>query len=224
MFLKLYRKVTFAKMQVKSFTFGPFQENTFVLYDNTGDCVIVDPGCYSASEENELKNFVSENKLNPKMLLNTHCHVDHIAGNSFVFDTYGLKPIIHEADLFILNNQQAVSTTYGLPCNLSPQPLRFMFDGELITFGNTTLKVIHTPGHAPGHVVFYNAENKILINGDVLFKGSIGRTDLPGGDFETLINSIKQKLFVLPDTTVVYSGHGSSTTIGNEKKTNPFLT
>lgn len=211
-------------MQVKSFTFGPFQENTYILFDDTKECVIVDPGCYSTSEEKELKDFIADNNLKAVKLLNTHCHVDHVAGNAFVFDAFGLKPIIHKDDLVILNNQQRVSEMYGLPCNISPEPLSFMKEGDTVEFGNTKLMVIHTPGHAPGHVVFYNKQQKVLINGDVLFKRSIGRTDLTLGNHEQLIHSIKTKLFILPEDTVVYCGHGPTTTIGEEKRLNPFLT
>ncbi len=210
-------------MQVQKFTFGPFQENTYVLSDETKSAVIIDPGCFTAQEENELQSFISGQSLKVEMLLNTHAHLDHIAGNKFVFDIYGLQPIMHKDDLPILDNQLSSSTMYGLPCNISPRPLKFISDGEIITFGKTNLKVIHAPGHAPGHVVFYHMESSVLINGDVLFSGSIGRTDLPLGNHETLIKSIKTKLFVLPDNTLVYTGHGPETTIGREKISNPFL-
>lgn len=210
-------------MKVQSFTFGPFQENTYILYDDTQECVIVDPGCYSGAEEKELKDFITTKKLKVVKLLNTHCHVDHVAGNAFVFDVYGFKPIIHKDDLVILNNQQRVSEMYGLPCNISPEPEGYMKEGDIIEFGDTKLLVIHTPGHAPGHVVFFNKEQKALLNGDVLFKRSIGRTDLTFGNHDQLINSIKTKLFSLPDETVVYCGHGPNTTIGEEKRSNPYL-
>jgi len=210
-------------MKVQSFTFGPFQENTYILYDDTKECVIVDPGCYSHEEEKELKDFISVNKLKPVKLLNTHCHVDHVAGNAFVFDTYGFKPIIHKDDLPVLDSQQRVSDMYGLPCNVSPRPDTFIVEGDVVAFGNTKLNVIHVPGHAPCHVVFYNEEMKSLINGDVLFKGSIGRTDLPLGNHDQLIKSIKTKLFILPEETIVYCGHGPTTTIGEEKRMNPYV-
>lgn len=210
-------------MKVQSFTFGPFQENTYILYDESKECVIVDPGCYSQAEEQELKDFIAKNNLKVVKLLNTHCHVDHVAGNAFVFDTYGFKPIIHKDDLPVLDSQQRVSDMYGLPCNVSPRPESFIEQDDIVEFGSTKLKVIHSPGHAPGHVVFYNEEKKSLINGDVLFKRSIGRTDLPLGNHDQLINSIKTKLFVLPDETIVYCGHGPNTTIGEEKRLNPYL-
>ena len=210
-------------MKIKKFTFGPFRENTFLLYDDTRQCVIVDPGCVSANEQQELKNYISSEKLQVMQLLNTHCHVDHIAGNKFIFDTYGLKPIMHKDDLIILNNQESICKMYGLPCEVSPEPESFINEGNIIAFGETELKIMHTPGHAPGHVVFYHEKTKQLINGYVLFRGSIGRTDLMLGNHDQLLNSIRTKLFILPEETIVYCGHGPETTIGHEKKTNPFL-
>ncbi len=210
-------------MKITKFTFGPFQENTYVLYDETKECVIVDPGCFSASEQIELDEFIKENSLMAVLLLNTHCHIDHVAGNLFVFEKYGLKPVIHKADLPVLKSQEQTSVMYGLPFEKSPEPERFIDENDVITFGNTRLEVLFTPGHAPGHVTFYNREKKVIIAGDVLFYNSIGRTDLPGGDHQTLINSIKNKLFPLGDETVVYCGHGPETTIGHERRTNPFI-
>jgi hydroxyacylglutathione hydrolase len=210
-------------MRIQKFTFGPFQENTYVLHDETGECVIIDPGCFSASEQHELDSFIKENALKPVLLLNTHCHLDHIAGNLFVFEKYGLKPVIHKADLPILKMQEQTSLMYGLPSEKSPEPAKFIDEGDVITFGNTKLEVLFTPGHAPGHVTFYNRANKSVIAGDVLFYNSIGRTDLPGGDYDTLIASIKNKLFPLGDDVKVYCGHGPETSIGHERKTNPFL-
>ncbi len=208
---------------IKSLTFGPFQENMFVLHDASNECVIIDPGCYTSAEQQTLKKYIEERKLKPVLLLNTHCHVDHVAGNRFVFDTYGLAPIIHKEDLIVLQSQERVCQMYGLNYDPSPMPEKFIKEGDIVSFGNTKLKVLFTPGHAPGHVVFYNAENKLVINGDVLFSGSIGRTDLPLGDFDTLENSIRTKLYTLPNETVVYCGHGLTTTIGHEKKSNPFV-
>jgi hydroxyacylglutathione hydrolase len=210
-------------LTIKSFTFGPFQENTYILHDASNECVIIDPGCYDSSEQQTLKKYILEKNLHPVLLLNTHCHIDHITGNRFVFDTYKLSPHIHKNDLPVLQSQERVCATYGLNYDPSPQPGKFIEEGDVISFGQTKLKVLFTPGHAPGHVVFYNEENKFVINGDVLFSGSIGRTDLPLGDFDTLERSIKTKLYTLPDETIVYCGHGPSTTIGKEKKTNPFV-
>ncbi len=211
-------------MEFYCFTFGPFQENTFVLYDNTKECVIIDPGCYSQTEQNELKTFIQNHELKPVRLLNTHCHIDHIAGNRFVFDTYGLKPEIHELDLIILENQEITSKMYNIPCDPSPKPEKFLTEGMDLTFGETRLEVIFTPGHAPGHVVFYHKASKQLFNGDVLFRGSIGRTDFPLCNHADLISSIKNKLFHLPEDVIVYCGHGPETTIEFERLNNPFLT
>lgn len=210
-------------MEIHQFTFGPFQENTYLLYDGSKECAIVDPGCFDSEEQTELKNFIDTRQLKPVLLLNTHCHLDHIAGNRFVYDQYHLLPLLHELDLPILNMQEQSSHLYGLPCDKSPQPERFLKAGETISFGRTKLEVLFAPGHSPGHVVFYHKEKQVVISGDVLFRGSIGRTDLPGGNFETLIKSIKNVLFPLGDDVVVYSGHGPQTNIGEEKKSNPFL-
>jgi hydroxyacylglutathione hydrolase len=210
-------------MEVRYLTLGPFQENTYVLSDDSKECVIIDPGCFGSTEQQMLKELIESNGLKPVALLNTHCHVDHVAGNRFVYDTYGLSPVMHKSDLPVLASQETVSAMYGLPFEKSPEPKEFIEDGDNVSFGNTSLEVIYTPGHAPGHVVFYHKPQGILINGDVLFRGSIGRTDLPLGHHDTLINSIKTRLFTLPDETIVYCGHGPETTIGWEKKNNPFL-
>jgi hydroxyacylglutathione hydrolase len=210
-------------LKIQKFTFGPFQENTYVLHDSTKECAIVDPGCYSASEEIELSNFIKQAGLIPVLLLNTHCHVDHVAGNSYVYEKFGLKPVMNELDLPVLLMQEQVSKMYGLPCNISPEPEKFINEGDQVKFGKTLLDVLFTPGHCPGHVTFFHRESKIIVSGDVLFYNSIGRSDLPGGDHDTLIRSVKTKLFPLGDDIRVYSGHGPETTIGHEKRTNPFL-
>lgn len=210
-------------LKVEVLTFGPFQENTALIFDEAGHCAIVDPGCMSASEQMHLSAFIQNNGLKPVLLLNTHCHVDHIAGNRYVADTYGLQLHIHPEDEKILAMQEQVCKMYGLPCDHSPKPGIYLHDGDRIKIGNDELEVIFTPGHAPGHVVFYSEKDGFVVNGDVLFNGSIGRTDLPFGDFDTLIRSIKTRMFALPDSTVVYCGHGPETSIGREKQFNPFL-
>ena len=204
-------------------TFNPFQENTYILYDETKECVIIDPGCYEKEEKKEMKKFIEENKLKPVRLLNTHCHIDHILGNSFIADTYNLKLEMHEKDLPVLNSTVDYGQLFGLNVDPSPQPEKFLQEGDEIKFGNSKLKVIFVPGHAPGHIAFVCEDQKFVINGDVLFEGSIGRTDLPGGDHETLIESIMQKMLPLGDDYKVYTGHGSPTTIGFERNNNPFL-
>src|SRR5438093_975545 len=149
-------------LTVKSFTFGPFAENTFILHDESNECVIIDPGCYTSSEQQTLKNYILDLKLKPVLLLNTHCHVDHVSGNAFVHDTFKLLPVIHKEDLIVLRSQEKVSMMYGLPCEISPMPEKFLEDGYMVSFGNTKLKVFFTPGQAPVHLVFYNAENKFV--------------------------------------------------------------
>lgn len=208
---------------INTFTYNGFQENTYVLTDETNEAVIIDPGCYSTTEQTELYNFIKNDNLNPVKLLNTHCHIDHILGNNFVATKFGVELYIHQLDLPTLHATTEYGHLYGFTVDKSPEPAHFLKDGDVVKFGNSTLEVIFTPGHAPGHVVFVNHKQRFIINGDVLFRGSIGRTDLPGGNHHTLIDSIKTKLFILPDDYVVHTGHGPTTTIGYEKKYNPFL-
>ena len=210
-------------LTLKQFANNPYQENTYILSDETGSCVIIDPGMYNASEQNAVVNYIQENGLKPELLLNTHCHIDHVLGNKFIFDNYGLKPQVHEGELPLLHAVPSYAPQQGFNYELSPEPEVFLTEDDSIRFGNTALQIILAPGHSPAHLCFYHETSKTLIGGDVLFYGSIGRTDLPGGDFQTLINSIKNKLFVLPDDTQVYPGHGPATTIGFEKAHNPFL-
>ncbi|WP_066838318.1 MBL fold metallo-hydrolase [Rufibacter ruber] len=210
-------------LQIESFTFNPFSENTYVLFDSSKECVIIDPGCATRQEEQELKDFIEARGLTVARLLNTHCHIDHVLGNYFVATTYHVPLEIHEADLAVLRAVPTYSAAYGFPQYQEVLPEKFLKEGEDVSFGNTRLQVLFTPGHAPGHVVFYHEESQLVIGGDVLFQRSIGRTDLPGGDYQTLINSIRTKLFTLPDAVRVYPGHGPSTTVGEEKNSNPFL-
>ena len=209
-------------MKVESFVFNPLQENTYVLYDETKECVIIDPGCIEPEEKEQLSSFISINGLTVKLLLNTHCHVDHVLGNDFVKEKYKVEFLIHAADLPVLKAVRVYAPNYGFYNYKEAEPDRFMKEGDTITFGNQTLKVLFVPGHAPGHVAFYNQASKVVIAGDVLFYNSIGRTDLPGGDYETLITSIHEKLFTLPEDVTVFPGHGPETSIGFEMRTNPF--
>ena len=210
-------------LTVQSFTFNPVQENTYVVYNENRECCIIDPGCYFASEEQALKDFVVKNELKPVWLLNTHCHLDHIFGNRFVNAEYGLLLHIHPREEKMLEMGPASGQLYQLPFVNYDAELKFFNEGDEIRIGDDVLKVLFTPGHSPGHVSFYSAENKFVISGDVLFQGSVGRTDLPGGDFALLEQSIKTQLYTLPADTIVYCGHGDSTTIGDEMKTNPFV-
>lgn len=211
-------------IKIAKFTFNPFQENTFVLYDESKSCVIIDPGCQTKLEQKELADFIEEEGLKPALLLNTHAHLDHIFGNYFVHKKYGLELGLHQLDLPTLALAPQACAMYGIrDFELSPDPGYFIKEGINIEFGNSSLEVLFTPGHAPGHVVFYAPNDGFVINGDVLFQGSYGRTDLPGGDFDTLKKSITETMFALPADTIVLSGHGAETTIGAEKSTNPIL-
>lgn len=209
-------------IEVKSFTFNPFLENTYVLYDATGECIIIDPGCYERFEEEQLVRFIEDNNLTPVRLLNTHCHIDHVFGNAFVKNKYGLDLEIHEKDEETLRAVKAYAPAYGFQNFQESSADKFMDEGDKIKFGHSSLDVMFVPGHAPGHVALYNNDLKICVGGDVLFRESIGRTDLPGGNYDTLIDSIKSKMYKLADDTIVYNGHGVSTTIGHEKLHNPF--
>ncbi len=209
-------------LHIKSFVFNPFQENTYILYDETNACVIIDPGCYEPAERDAVTNFIESKGLSVTMLLNTHCHVDHVLGNYFIKEHYNVKLHIHEKDKLVLSSVRVYAPNYGFPLYQEAEPDAYLEEGDKVVFGNQTLEVLFVPGHAPGHIAFYHPQEKIVIGGDVLFKNSIGRTDLPGGNHDTLIESIQQKLFTLPDDVVVYTGHGPETTIGFEKRTNPF--
>lgn len=210
--------------KVKSFVNNPYQENTYLLYDETGECTIIDPGMYTATEQNAVANFIRDNGLNPVLLLNTHCHIDHVLGNKFVFDKYSLKPRFHSGELPVLASVVSYAPQMGIRYEVSPLPELFLPETGSVKFGDTTLDLIFAPGHSPAHLCFYDRAANILMGGDVLFRMSIGRTDLPGGNFDQLIDNITTKLFILPDNCVVYPGHGPSTTIGFEKQNNPFLT
>jgi glyoxylase-like metal-dependent hydrolase (beta-lactamase superfamily II) len=209
-------------LHLQTFVFNPLQENTYVLFDETRECIVIDPGCYEASEQYDLADFIETNQLKVVKLLNTHCHVDHVLGNAFIKEKYKTKLYIHAIDEATLRAVKVYASHYGFFNYQDAEPNAFLKEGEAVTFGNQSLDVLFVPGHAPGHVAFYSAQEKIVIGGDVLFYNSIGRTDLPGGNFDTLINSIHQKLFTLPDDVTVYPGHGPETTIGYEKRTNPF--
>ncbi len=211
-------------INIHYFTFGPFQENTYILSDETKECILIDPGNNNASEHKQLQEYIKQHQLIPKRLILTHAHVDHINGNQFVFDSYGLLPEVHQEDVFFIEKHLATANMYGIQAEQSPMPISFIKEGDVIQFGDSVLQTLHTPGHSPGSISFYNTQDKFIIGGDVLFYGSIGRTDLPMGNHATLIKSIKEKLFPLGDDMKVYSGHGAPTSIGFERINNPFLT
>jgi len=208
---------------LKTFEFNPFQENTYVLSDETGECIIIDAGCYTENEFRKLFSYISSNKLNPVRLVNTHGHVDHIMGVKGVSERYGLKPEIHMLDLYLVENAPEHAKMFGFEIPALPAFNNYLEEGINIRFGKSELEVLFVPGHTAGSVAFFAAIDKFVITGDVLFKGSIGRTDLPGGDYDKLMSSIFQKLLVLDNSVLVFPGHGPSTTIGLEKINNPFL-
>jgi hydroxyacylglutathione hydrolase len=210
-------------LQIKSFVFSPIEENTYILFNEMNDCIIIDPGCYFDEEKDALQSFIAQNKLTPKLLLNTHCHLDHVFGNKFVAEAYQLTLTIHEKEKTMLELAPVSGLKYNIPFDNYIGELIFLKEDDIITLGNDELQVIETPGHSPGSICFYCKKQNFIISGDVLFYRSVGRTDLPGGNHQTLINNIRNKLFVLPDETTVYNGHGQTTTIGEEKKYNPFL-
>ena len=211
-------------IKVEKFVVNPLGENSYIISDETGECIFVDPGFFYEEEHEEVREYLKINNLTPIKITNTHCHFDHIMGVEFVRNEFNIPFFAHPDDAFWIEKAIDQGKMFGFEMEPVAAADAFLVENEFVEFGNTKLKIIHVPGHSPGHVVFYSESDKKLIAGDVLFYGSIGRTDLPGGDYETLISNIKNKLFDLPDDTVVYSGHGPETTIGFEKRTNPFLT
>jgi glyoxylase-like metal-dependent hydrolase (beta-lactamase superfamily II) len=209
--------------QIKRFTFNPVQENTYILYNENNECIIIDPGCYFDSEKEELTVFIKNHKLEPKLLLNTHCHLDHVFGNKFIAEEYKLTLNTHLLEKEILELAPASGLMFNLPFDNYQGDVIYLKEGDVISLGDDELEVIHAPGHSPGSVCFYCEKQNFLIGGDVLFQNSIGRTDLPYGNHEALIKNIKEKLFKLPPDVTVYPGHGPETTIGSEFEENPYL-
>jgi len=210
-------------LTVKPFSFNPVEENTYVLYNEKNVCCIIDPGCYFENERVQLKTFIERTGLQPTLLLNTHCHLDHVFGNKFVHDEWGLTLHIHQKEKKMLDLAPTSGELYQLPFENYNGELIYIKEGEKIRLGEDELEIRFTPGHSPGSICFYSEAGSFVIAGDVLFNGSIGRTDLPGGNFDELMNSIQTQLFTLPDETRVYPGHGPMTTVGFEKMNNPFV-
>lgn len=210
-------------IQIKTLVFNPFQENTYLLSDETNECIIVDAGCYTAQEFDLLVNYLAKNNLKPVKLINTHCHVDHVLGISRLMEKYNIPFEAHKSEDKIIGEAVQHGKVFGFVLEQPPYPTNYLKEGDDVRVGNSTLKVLEVPGHSQGHIAFYSEEGKFVVVGDVLFRGSIGRTDLTGGDYDQLINSIYKKLLVLDRSTVVYPGHGPATTIGEEIMTNPFL-
>ncbi len=208
---------------VACFPVNPFSMNAYIVYDETKEAILVDPGCLSPQDEQKIVFFIEEKKLKPVRLINTHGHIDHVFGNHFFANKYELPLEIHEEAVEDMDMLPVICKNYGLPEKPVIKPGIFLIPGQKIAFGNTKLDILFTPGHARGHVSLYSKSDGFVIAGDTIFYDSIGRTDLPGGNMETLLHAIVSQLFSLPDETVVYSGHGQNTTIGREKKFNPFL-
>ena len=209
-------------LHIKSFTFNPFQENTYVI--SSGDkCFIVDPGNYN-DEENELINsYINDKKLVPQLILITHCHVDHVLGIDFLINKFSIKAHIPESEKMIYNEMSNYATMFGFENYKSSSDIEYISKNDKLNFNNLNIDTLYLPGHSPGHLAFYCKEEKICFSGDVIFKSGIGRTDLPGGNHDTLIKSIKNELFLLDDKVIIYPGHGPITNIKDEKKLNPFL-
>ena len=208
---------------IKCFQFSPIQENTYLLYNEFNNCIIIDPGCYFEEEREILAQYILSNQLKPQILLNTHCHLDHVFGNRWVHETWGLELWLHPDEEQMLQFAPISGEKWGLPFDNYRGPLHFLNHGDKVQLGEDTLTVLLTPGHSPGSVCFYCEAQQFVIGGDVLFRESIGRTDLPGGNHETLLKSIQEQLFTLPDEVIVYPGHGIPTRIGHEKLHNPYL-
>ncbi len=237
-------------LKVHKHTFNPFQENTYIIEDETKECIIIDPGCSSDKERNQLTQTIRAHGLKPVKLLNTHCHIDHFPGNKFVCDTYNLLPEFHETELQVMYAALDYQSYFGFNCEASPEPKNFLKEGDEVKFGKTVLKVLFVPGHSPGHLAFYynpqppeggfkdkqsnedsgsavntpfRGQGGIIFSGDVLFQGSVGRFDIPGADGQVLFKSLTEVMMKLPDDVKVYSGHGPETFIGIERRNNPFL-
>lgn len=204
-------------------TFNLFQVNTYFLSDETGECIIIDAACYDAEEKGIVRKYLSDNKLRLVRNLNTHCHVDHVLGNEFIADTYHVNPEYHPGAAPFLLTIKEMGLSFGFHIGTIPAPARKLVDNEIIRWGHSSLRVLYAPGHAEGSVCFYSEAEKFVITGDVLFKDTIGRTDLPTGNLNILLKSIQDRLFTLPPDTVVYPGHGPETTIGYEINNNPFI-
>lgn len=210
-------------LKIYKHTFNPFLENTYVLTDETRECAIVDPGCNNDAERNELIETITAYGLKPVKLLNTHCHIDHFPGNKFLCDKYNMLPEFHRYELEVMYRALDYQGIFGFDLEASPEPKTYLDEGDTVQFGNTILKVYFTPGHSPGSISFYSDADQVLISGDVVFRGSVGRYDLPGANGETLFNTLTKKIMTLPDEVKIYSGHGPETTIAHERKSNPFL-
>jgi glyoxylase-like metal-dependent hydrolase (beta-lactamase superfamily II) len=210
-------------IKLKHFVFNELEVNSFVLNDESGACIIIDPGCKIPVQQQNMKQYIAENNLHPECIMLTHGHFDHVAGLAWAKNEFSCPLLMHKDDLFLVKDAVQHASLFGINLEKPPLPDRFLEEGDHIDLGTDGISILHVPGHSPGSICLYMPFEKLLICGDVLFKGSIGRTDLFGGDYDLLIRGIKEKLMTLPGDTVVWSGHGPSTTIGAEHDTNPFL-
>ncbi len=210
-------------MKIFKLVFSPIEVNTYILSDSSGNCAVIDCGCYNESEFNNFVQFLEAEELKPVLLLNTHCHLDHLFGNKFMLEKYNLRTLSCELDEINRKNAAQHAMLFGLTMETPPEPQEYITQGQIISFGDIELEALHVPGHTTGSMAFYSKKEGVVFTGDALFAGSIGRTDLPGGSYETLLNSIRSRLFTLPQSTEVYPGHGNKTTIEKEMKTNPFF-
>ena len=210
-------------LTIQSFCFNAFQENTYILYNEKKEAIIVDPGCYTQEEEKTLSDFISKNELKPTLLFNTHCHLDHVFGNNFISETYALKVLLHANEQVVLDRLPEAAAKYGIPVEAYNGAIQYIQDQEIITFGKDEFKVLLTPGHSPGSVCFYHIKQDFILGGDLIFKDSVGRTDFPGCNPQDLIKSIRNQILPLPDSLSIYSGHGPVTQLGRERKMNPYI-
>lgn len=210
-------------MPLHLFTFNMFSENTYVLSNRSKECIIIDPGMSNREEDAVMFDFISQHEYTPKMILNTHCHIDHILGIDSLVRRFNIPFLAHEKELPTLERGPIAAQLWNVPFRDCPVPDQFIKEGDLISFGEFDLEIMEVPGHAPGHIAIIERNHQIIFGGDVLFKGSVGRVDLPGCNKQDLIDSIQKKLYQLPDEFRVYPGHGESTTIGEEKTNNYFV-
>ena len=210
-------------IQIQSFCFNAFQENTYILYNEQKEAIIIDPGMYTRVEYKQFTNFIEDNQLKPTLLLNTHCHLDHVFGNNFVSETYQLAAHFHANEQVVIDRLPEASAKWGVVTEAYKGPVKYLQQNEIIQLGKDQFICLYTPGHSPGSLCFYHEKQNFIIGGDLIFMDGVGRTDLPGSDFLTLEKSIRTQLYTLPNATHVYSGHGMPTTIGYEKQNNPFV-
>ena len=216
-------KLKFVNMEIKTFHFNPLMVNTYILSDETGEAVIVDPGNSQSYEDEQIREYVASKHLTIKYIINTHPHLDHIAGNPWCKKEFGVDVMLHEAGMKEYNRAFAYAAVFGFDIEKMPDPDRFLNEGDEVTFGNQKLKVLYTPGHCAGSICLYSVENQVIFTGDLIFEQCVGRSDLPTGNEMELQQSIREKILTLPDEVTILSGHGDATTVGRERHANTYL-